>query len=246
MRTSKIEDVNFSFFQSWNEFDQIIQAILSEKATNMIFACDSRALLESRTNHDLKNAYQFAKITVADGKPIFWCGKRHNEVHITGPKIMDFILESDVLKAKRHFFIGGPKRTVVDIVDYSNKLGVKVVGDYTPPFSNLDQYNWEEIELIIRESNPDFIWVGLGAPKQELFAFRLSKITHSSIILGVGLAFDYKCGNVKRPPNFISKLGFEWLWRYSQQPKRIGRFVRPLFYAISLLIKRFLIRKIIG
>ena len=173
MRVVEIEEVNFSFFQTWEELDKVIKDIQTESLAQMIFACDSRSLLESRSNNELKNAYENARIILPDGKPIYWCGRSDNEIHVTGPKLMDYMLSSYTHQNRRHFFVGGPEQTVKDIHNYSVNLGVNVVGSYCPPFSNIDQYNWEEIAQDINEASPDFIWIGLGAPKQELFAVKL-------------------------------------------------------------------------
>ena len=58
-----------------------------------------------------------------------------------------------------------------------------------------------------------------------------------TISIGVGLAFEYYAGTVKRVPKNIEKLGLEWFYRLSQQPKKIGRFVKPFLFISKFIIK---------
>ncbi|MDD6401353.1 MAG: WecB/TagA/CpsF family glycosyltransferase, partial [Lachnospiraceae bacterium] len=84
----------------------------------------------------------------------------------------------------------------------------------------------EQIIKDINEANPDFIWVGLGAPKQEIWmAAHENKV--NGLMIGVGAAFDYESGNIKRAPKWMQKLNLEWLYRLLQDPKRLlPRYVK--------------------
>lgn len=75
-------------------------------------------------------------------------------------------------------------------------------------------------QLRIHLTNPDFIWVGLGAPKQEIW-MAAHENKNRGLMIGVGAAFDYESGNIKRAPKWMQKLNLEWLYRLKQDPKRL-------------------------
>jgi N-acetylglucosaminyldiphosphoundecaprenol N-acetyl-beta-D-mannosaminyltransferase len=91
---------------------------------------------------------------------------------------------------------------------------------YSPPFRKLSKD--EDVAIIerINETNPDFIWVGLGAPKQEIWmADHQGRV--NGFMVGVGAAFDYFAENISRAPKWMQKANLEWLYRLMQDPKRL-------------------------
>ena len=104
--------------------------------------------------------------------------------------------------------------------------GIQIVGMYSPPFRPLTIEEDRDIVEQINKSNADFIWVGLGAPKQE----RWMAEHHNRVrgfMVGVGAGFDYLAGNITRAPEWMQKRNMEWLFRLIQDPKRLlGRYMR--------------------
>ena len=91
---------------------------------------------------------------------------------------------------------------------------------YSPPFRELTPEEDSKIVDLINNSGADFVWIGLGAPKQEKWmAAHRDRI--KGVMLGVGAGFDFHAGTVKRAPLILQKLGFEWLYRLIQNPKRL-------------------------
>lgn len=112
---------------------------------------------------------------------------------------------------------------------------------YSPPFRILTEDEDKKIINEINTKSPDFLWVGLGAPKQELWMYE-HKNKVNSLMIGVGAGFDYLAGNIKRAPKWMQIVGFEWLYRLIQDPKRL--FKRYLVTNLKFLI--FLIKMSIG
>jgi N-acetylglucosaminyldiphosphoundecaprenol N-acetyl-beta-D-mannosaminyltransferase len=114
--------------------------------------------------------------------------------------------------------------------DYPN---ITVVGTYSPPFK--DAFSEEDdIAMVtaINHVNPDVLWVGMTAPKQEKWIYRNRERLNVRFIGAVGAVFDFYTGNVKRSPLIFQKSGLEWLPRLLQQPRRLWRrnFVsNPMF-----------------
>jgi N-acetylglucosaminyldiphosphoundecaprenol N-acetyl-beta-D-mannosaminyltransferase len=92
-----------------------------------------------------------------------------------------------------------------------------------------------ELKLLaedINSKNTDIVWIGLSTPKQEIFAYRLSKYTNVHFLCTVGAAFDFHIGAVRQAPPVLQKMGLEWLFRLIMEPKRLfGRYlvIVPLF-----------------
>ena len=103
--------------------------------------------------------------------------------------------------------------------------GVEIVGSCAPEFvETMDADTFEEIFAKdiaeIKKASPDFIWVGLGAPKQELWMMHAQDCV-SGLMAGVGAAFDFMSGEKKRAPVVLQKLGLEWFYRLMQDPRRL-------------------------
>lgn len=166
-----------------------------------------------------------AAATFPDGKPvadqIFSQGYSEAE-RVSGPDIMDELFKLSQGTGKKHYFYGSTEKTLEALKE---KLAEKypymeVAGMYSPPFRDLTEEEDAEIIERINASGADFVWVGLGAPKQEKWmAAHQGQI--NGIMLGVGAGFDFHAGTVKRAPKILQKLGLEWLYRLLQDPKRL-------------------------
>ena len=102
--------------------------------------------------------------------------------------------------------------------------GLNVVGTYSPPlgFENSD-VEMARIKKMIRELQPHILVVCLGCPKQETFIYNNRKELGVPISLGLGASLDFEAGNIKRAPKWMSDHGLEWLYRITQDPKRLAK-----------------------
>ena len=135
---------------------------------------------------------------------------------------MEEILKVSVEKGYSHYFYGSTEETLEKLYkvlkhDYQ---GLQIAGMYSPPFRELSEEEDEAIVNSINETNPDFIWVGLGAPKQERW-MSAHQGRVNGFMIGVGAAFDYFAGNIKRAPQWMQKCNLEWVYRLMQDPKRL-------------------------
>ena len=141
-------------------------------------------------------------MAIPDGGPLSTVGQKRghkNMERTTGPSLMGEIFEISVKK-------GYP--------------GIQIAGMYSPPFRPMTEGEDKAIIERINETKPDFVWVGLGAPKQEKWmAAHQGKI--DGLMLGVGAGFDYYAENIKRAPMWMQKHNLEWVYRLVQDPKRL-------------------------
>lgn len=117
------------------------------------------------------------------------------------------------------------------------------IGSYAPPFrAEFEPADIERMKAVIREHRPDLLWVGLTAPKQEILLAEFAKDDPQyRFAAGIGAAFDFYVGNVKRSPRIFRQLGLEWLPRLLQQPRRLWRrtFVSAPLFLWCVLVSRF-------
>jgi len=173
-------------------------------------------------------------LSIPDGMPLVWYAKLagiRNIGKVSGPDLMMRVLSISNKQGYSHYFYGSTKT----ILESMRKKLTENFGDLdiramvSPPFRALTD---EEKDAIAEEINclkPTFVWVGLGAPKQEFWMADMIERIDSSILVGVGAAFSFSAGKVRRPPEWVSSIGLEWLYRCLQQPITSRRFIKPFF-----------------
>ncbi|MBZ9728697.1 WecB/TagA/CpsF family glycosyltransferase [Salegentibacter sp. JZCK2] len=122
------------------------------------------------------------------------------------------------------FFLGASEDTLSKIsarleVEYPN---IKI-GSYSPPYK--PEFSREDSEKMIKAVNtfqPDVLFVGMTAPKQEKWVHQYKAHLNANIICSIGAVFDFYAGTVKRPSQFWIKLGLEWFPRFLKEPRRLA------------------------
>jgi N-acetylglucosaminyldiphosphoundecaprenol N-acetyl-beta-D-mannosaminyltransferase len=101
--------------------------------------------------------------------------------------------------------------------------GVTICGAWSPPFRPLNATEEADLQRAVREARPDIIWVGLGTPKQERFMAEHLARLDTTLMFGVGAAFDFHAGRVSQAPWWMQRSGLEWFYRLCSEPRRLGR-----------------------
>ncbi len=184
-----------------------------------------------------------ALLAIPDGAPLSFVGRKRGALgmkRVTGPDYMKKILKASKRNGWKHFFYGSTQETLDKMkkVIEEDYPGAEIVGMYSPPFRELTKQEDDDIINMINETNPDFVWIGLGAPKQERWmASHKGKL--NGLMVGVGAAFDYCAGNIKRAPKWMQKSGLEWLYRLMQDPQRLFKryFVTNTKFILNAIVK---------
>ena len=166
-----------------------------------------------------------AAMNILDGKPLsivqYLSGEKEAG-RVPGPDLMPELFALSEKKGYRHYFYGSRQETLDAL---RKKLSehyprLVVAGMYSPPFRPMTEEEDREAVERINAAKPDFIWVGLGAPKQEKWmAAHDGRVC--GLMLGVGAGFDFHAGTVKRAPKWMQEICMEWLYRIGQDPKRL-------------------------
>lgn len=164
-------------------------------------------------------------MAIPDGGPLSVVGRKRGFSHMartTGPDYMGEIFRISCEKGYRHYFYGATEQTLEKLRNQLTKSypGLQIVGMYSPPFRNISLEEDAAAVERINQSIPDFVWVGLGAPKQEHWmAAHQGRV--KGFMVGVGAGFDYFAGNIERAPVWMQKYNLEWIYRLIQDPRRL-------------------------
>ena len=182
----------------------------------------------STENEEYRNIQNGSAITFPDGNPIAHEEKRQGyeeAERVAGPDFMEEMFAATMNGEQSHFFYGSTEETLNQLVCNLKKHypGINIKGTYSPPFRAPEEVSEEtdreEVDRI-NASGADYIWIALGAPKQEKWmALHEGKI--SGLMLGVGAGVDFHAGTISRAPKWIQQMGLEWLYRLLQDPERL-------------------------
>jgi len=187
---------------------------------------------EARQDPGFRGILNRSFLNTPDGMPMVWAGKlagRSEMDRVYGPDLMLRVMAESIQRGWTHFFYGGAAGAALALKEslVSRFPGLRVVGTYEPPFRPLN--SGEEATLLhqVATARPDFFWVGLSTPKQEKFMSAYLTKLETTVMLGVGAAFDFHSGRVKQAPRWIQRSGFEWLHRMCSEPRRLApRYLR--------------------
>ncbi len=168
-----------------------------------------------------------ADLRVADGMPVVWLSRllrMRVPERVAGSSLIHTLSEAAAKCGRTVYLLGGDEGTAEAAAAtlQSHNPTLKVVGAYCVPFG------FEKNEVLVTEmvrqlkaAKPDIVYVALGSPKQEILIARLRKHLPDSWWLGVGISFSYVCGKVRRAPQWVQKVGAEWMYRMVQEPRRL-------------------------
>ncbi len=208
------------------------KGFLQQEGLKKIYTPNPEIVMLAQDNPKLMAALEAADLVIADGIGIVVASKLKglgiNE-RVTGIDLMDSIL-SYCGETGKSFFILGGKPEVAPLACKrieAQHRGIEIAGFHHGYFSEADE---EAILEEINSSGADALFVCLGSPKQELWIDKYKDRLKCKIAMGVGGAVDIYAGTLKRAPVFYQKIGMEWFYRLTQEPKRFKRMlVLPKF-----------------
>jgi N-acetylglucosaminyldiphosphoundecaprenol N-acetyl-beta-D-mannosaminyltransferase len=219
------------------------RAAIEKKAKGYICVTGVHGVSEAQENPSFRAILNGAFLNTPDGMPMVWMGrfKGHPEMgRVYGPDLLLEISRVSEQTKWRHFFYGGAPGAADQLA--ASLRGrfpeLIVAGTYTPPFRPLNAEEREELRALVAKARPDIIWVGLSTPKQEAFMAEALPWLDTTLMVGVGAAFDLLSGRVRQAPRWIQRSGLEWLYRTLQEPRRLWkRYFKnnPLFVGRILL-----------
>lgn len=220
-------------------FDDIIQEMqrrIERREKGYISITNTESIYHAGKLAGHRRYINQADFSCCDGVGVVLIGKMKGK-HIPrlhGPDLMTIACRKGSRRNWRHFFYGG-KEGVPERVsrNMSQRFpGLITAGMYSPPFRPVSPEEDRSIVERINSARPDILWVALGLLKQEAWIEAHYDAIETPWMIGVGAAFDFHAGTVKRAPVFYQKMGLEWLYRLAFEPRML---IRNL-YSFNLVI----------
>src|SRR5579884_568631 len=210
----------------WSDAVERMFEWAAQRESRTVCACNVHSLVTARRNAAHADAVWSVDLAVPDGAPVAWLLRRkghRGQERIGGPDLM-WICCREAAKRGIGIFLCGTTPEVLGELEHRLSLefpGIRIVGTFSPPFRQASAAEDTALVTLINRSGAGIVWVGLGCPKQEEW-LQTHRGRVRAVMVGVGAAFDFHAGRLKRAPVWVRRAGFEWLHRLCQEPRRLA------------------------
>ncbi len=239
-------------------FDDVTMSEATARIEGLIVSGGTHAVCTGNVDHLyllqsdalFRTVYAQSSLNLADGMPVLWLsrlarGAAPLRERVAGSDLFWELARLSHEKGTTLFFLGGApgsaeKAKAEVLARYPD---AKIVGTHCPPFAAFDTPEvQEEIQRQVCEAAPDILLVGFGAPKQEKWIHQNREALKVPVSIGVGGTFEMAGGAVKRAPQWLSRVGLEWAFRFLQDPLRLYRryFCHDMPFLLQLALQMWL------
>jgi len=226
-------------------YEEITNCIILAAKMNisaLVTALPVHGVVTANSDTDFLSKLNDFNIVAPDGQPVRWALNYLYDARLKdrvyGPEMMLRLCKKAAEEGVGIYLYGSYPHVVENLKNrlLNNYPGLHIAGCESPPFRPLTKEEDQETITRINNSGAALIFIGLGCPRQDIFAY-----THRDRIRGimicVGAAFDFHSGNKKMAPGWMQRHGLEWFFRLMQEPKRL--FLR-YFYTNSIFVLKIL------
>ena len=212
---------------TWDDALSSISRWAKTRQSRYVCLCNVHGVVAALAKTGLRKAINGADLAAPDGKPVAVAlalqGFR-GQPRISGSELMWKCCERAAESGVSIFLYGSTSENLSVLIEAlkASFPNLKIAGAYAPPFRQLSNEEDADVVRRINDSGAGLVFVGLGCPKQELWMAN-HKGRIQAVMLGVGAAFDFQSGKVKRAPNWMQDMGLEWLSRLLSEPRRLWR-----------------------
>ena len=225
----------------YEEMFHIFDIWLSDKTSrsHSLAVINVHICVSALFNKTLRDIYNATDLTGIDSMPfLIWARAfYHKEAdRFYAPDLMMEVSSKAKQKGYTYFLYGGYAGAPDRIEEYLKQRyeGIRVVGKYSPPFRTLSEEEDQAVCDMINAAQPDFLWIGLGSPKQDVWIQQHKDKLQGCILMPSGATFDFFSGRIRQAPKWIRDLGIEWLFRLTQDFRRLWK--RYTIYNIVFLV----------
>lgn len=199
----------------------------AQRQSRYVTLCNVHSVVTASQNQDFNTVIRQADMALPDGSPVAWALRRAGfakQQRINGPDLMWRYLAIAERIGQTVYFYGSTEATLDKLrLRLTEQFpNLRIAGSMSPAFRELTEVEDQAHVDAINQSGAHVVFVGLGCPKQEAWmAQHRGRI--QSVMVGVGAAFDYHAGTLRRAPVWMQKSGFEWLHRLATEPRRLAR-----------------------
>jgi N-acetylglucosaminyldiphosphoundecaprenol N-acetyl-beta-D-mannosaminyltransferase len=203
-------------------------AWIEQRERHYVTLTGVHGVMEAQDDASFRQTLNGAGLTLPDGMPLVWLSwlaGRSQVTRVYGPDFTLALSEAMARARRSAFYYGGAPGVAERLAGTltSKFPGLVTAGTYCPPFRPLTTAEETEVAMRISSSGADVVWVGLSTPQQERWMRLMRDRLDAPLLIGVGAAFDFLSGRVRQAPRWIQHSGLEWLYRLSQEPRRLWR-----------------------
>ena len=227
MRRVNVLDVGIHALDMARALEAMVAA-LDARRKGYVCVTGVHGVMEAQRDPELRDTLNRAFLNLPDGMPTVWVGRlrgHHGMRRVFGPDMMAEVCRLSTRRGYRHFLYGGAPQVAEELRFRLMRRfpGLRVVGTHSPPFRLLDPGEESELERQIARLRPDVMWIGLSTPKQERLMARHWRRLDTTLMIGVGAAFDFHTGRIKDAPGWMKASGLQWAHRLAQDPQRLWK-----------------------
>lgn len=205
-----------------------VTARVERRESGYVCFADVHSIMRAHDDPDHRASLRGAALVMPDGQPLAWTGRLrgHRAVErVCGPDFIAAFCRDTAARGWGHYFYGGADGVAETLAARlrAQAPDLVVAGVESPPFRPLSLEEHEATLERIRASGARVLWVGLGCPKQEKWLRDNAAALDGIVCLGVGAAFDFVTGRVRRAPPLMRRVGLEWLHRLASEPRRLWK-----------------------
>jgi N-acetylglucosaminyldiphosphoundecaprenol N-acetyl-beta-D-mannosaminyltransferase len=210
---------------SWDDALDQINDWAQRRESRYVCACNVHSLVTASLDPAFREIITSADMAIPDGMPVAWSLRKlgfPQQQRINGPDLMWRLCENAAASGQELFFYGSSSRTLTQLHGKLSALmpTLKIAGMNSPPYRPPTEAEDRAIIERINASRAAVVFISLGCPKQERWmAQHRGKI--DAVMIGVGAAFEYHAGSLKRAPAWMQERGLEWLYRLMKEPTRL-------------------------
>ena len=207
------------------ELLQATQECIESRKQLLLGVVNVAKVVNARKNSLLRESLERADIIVADGQPLIWLSRLLGSPlpeRIPGIDVMYELLREANDKHYGIYFLGARREVLQGVIEIVRRdyPGIRVAG-YRDGYFDKDEE--ERVAEDVRDSHADIIFVAISPPKKEIFLDKWQELMAVPVCHGVGGSFDVLAGITKRAPVWMQNSGLEWLYRLSQEPRRMWK-----------------------
>jgi N-acetylglucosaminyldiphosphoundecaprenol N-acetyl-beta-D-mannosaminyltransferase len=212
---------------SWERALDVMHSWAAVRESRVVIACNVHSLVTARLGPAFRQVIHRADLAAADGAPVAWMMRRlgcTGQQRISGPDLMWRYFAAAAPRGEAIYLYGGEPQTLERLVERirAEFPGLRIAGTWSPPFRDLTPEEDQAAVDRINASGAQTVWVSLGCPKQELWMTEHRDRIHA-VQVGVGAAFAYHAGVIRRAPGWMQRNGLEWLHRLCSEPRRLWK-----------------------
>jgi len=213
---------------TYGEMVRVILGAGSERQPAVVSCHAVHALVTASDDSEFREQVNTFEAITPDGQPVRWAlnwfHRANLDDRVYGPELMLRICQAASSQGVSIYLYGGTpsvlERLSANLVD--KYPGLEIAGIDAPPFRELTAEEDQAVVERIRDSGAGIVFIGLGCPKQDRFAFH-HRARIRAVQVCVGAAFDFHAGVKAVAPKWMQNLGLEWLFRLAQEPKRLWK-----------------------